>query len=49
MEIRPRLVADRRRWPVILPVLLRWLILMGIGFASAASLWMLNVWLEKQK
>ena len=26
-----------------------WLILMGIGFASAASLWMFNVWLEKQK
>ncbi|MCX6546392.1 MAG: hypothetical protein NTV05_18535 [Acidobacteria bacterium] len=26
-----------------------WLILMGIGFVSAASLWMFNVWLEKQK
>jgi dipeptide/tripeptide permease len=25
-----------------------WLILMGIGFASAASLWLFNVWLEKQ-
>jgi dipeptide/tripeptide permease len=26
-----------------------WLILMGIGFASAASLWMFNRWLERQK
>ncbi len=26
-----------------------WLILMGIGFVSAASLWMFNVWLERQK
>jgi proton-dependent oligopeptide transporter, POT family len=25
-----------------------WLILMGIGFASAASLWLFNAWLEKQ-
>jgi dipeptide/tripeptide permease len=25
-----------------------WLILMGIGFASAASLWLFNLWLERQ-
>jgi dipeptide/tripeptide permease len=25
-----------------------WLILMGIGFASAASLWLFNMWLERQ-
>jgi dipeptide/tripeptide permease len=25
-----------------------WMILMGIGFASAASLWLFNLWLEKQ-
>ncbi len=25
-----------------------WLILMGIGFASAASLWLFNLWIEKQ-
>lgn len=28
---------------------LGWLILMGIGFASAGSLWLFNRWLEKQK
>jgi len=26
-----------------------WLILMAIGFGSAASLWLFNVWLERQK
>jgi hypothetical protein len=25
-----------------------WLILMGIGFASALSMWLYNRWLEKQ-
>ena len=25
-----------------------WVILMGIGFASAAAMWLFNRWLEKQ-
>jgi hypothetical protein len=25
-----------------------WLLLMGIGFASAAAMWLYNRWLEKQ-
>jgi hypothetical protein len=28
---------------------LGWLILMAIGLVSAASLWLFNRWLEKQK